>query len=181
MDRRPDPRIGLIRRAGQEGSRLRASVDVGLHRIGSDHIRPRPSLEETVSPERRRDGDDLTGRRRGYDELKGELHHFFRRIWTIVILIGVTSTLALVGYGFALAEIQQQRLEVCKDQNSKHDNTVTKLNDAALFDENSRKTEAGKAEVRRRRDVTIALIDAITPVRDCDVVVDTGLSAYLPW
>lgn len=113
--------------------------------------------------------------------MKGELHHFFRRIWWIVILIGVTSTLGLVGYGFALAEIQSQRLEVCVDGNTRHDNTSAQLVKLAAEDEAQRKTEAAKAEVRRRRDVTLGLIDALAPHRDCDELVDTGFRAYMPW
>ncbi len=134
-----------------------------------------------MNHDRRRQGDDLTGRRGGYSELKNELRHFFKRIWLVVIVIGATSTLALVGYGFALAEIQAQRLEVCRDQNDRHDNTANKLIELAAQDEMQRKTEAGKAEVRRRRDVTLGLIDALSPHRDCSKVVETGITAYLPW
>ena len=113
--------------------------------------------------------------------MKNELRHFFKKIWLVVIIIGATSTLALIGYGFALAEIQQQRLEVCEDGNTRHDNTSNKLIALAAEDEAQRKTEAGKAEVRRRRDVTLGLIDALAPHRDCDKVVETGITAYLPW
>lgn len=131
--------------------------------------------------DRRHNGDDLTGRRHGYAELKGELHHFFRRIWYIIILIGVTSTLGLVGYGFALREIQQQRLEVCMANNKRHDDTYKALTAAAADDEAKRKTEAGKTEVRRRRDVTLGLIDLLAPKIDCSKAVQTGLRAYMPW
>lgn len=131
--------------------------------------------------ERRHSGDDLTGRRHGFAELKEELHHFFRRMFIVVAIIGITSTLGLVGYGFALREIQQQRLEVCRNNNSRHDNTYAKLIALSAVDEAERKTEAGKAEVRRRRDVTLGLIDALAPHIDCAKVVETGWKAYFPW
>lgn len=134
-----------------------------------------------MSPERRRSGDDLTGRRQGYDQLKAELHHFFRLVWAVIIAIGVTSTLALVGYGFALREVQNQRREVCTMNNKRHDDTYAALTKEAAADEAARPTEKGKAEVRRRRDVTLGLIDLLAPKVDCDTVVETGFDAYWPW
>ena len=141
-----------------------------------------------MSPERRREGDDLTGRRQGYSQLQGELHHFFRRIWAIVIIIGLTSTLGLVGYGFALAEIQDQRREACIGQNARHDAAARALKIASDRDiENAKKnlpTSQGQIaveEIENRRDVTLGLIDALQPKLDCSKVVETGVGAYLPW
>lgn len=131
--------------------------------------------------ERRQQGDDLTGRRGGYRVLKGELHSFFRRIWVVVILIGVTSTLGLVGYGFALREIQQQRTEVCENQNLRNANSRQSLIQAAAEDIENAPTAAMKVEIARRRDVTLGLINAIAPLQDCDQVVQKGFDAYMPW
>ena len=120
--------------------------------------------------------------------MKEELHYFFRRIWAVIIVIGLTSTLALVGYGFALREIQQQRLEVCQAQNARHDNTIAALKTASDKDiEKAKKglpTSQGKVaveEIENRVKVTIGLIDALQPKQDCDEVVEQGLDAYWPW
>jgi len=131
--------------------------------------------------ERRVHGDDLTGRRGGYTELKKEIHYFFRKIWVVVLLIGVTTAVGLVGYGFAIREIQDQRAQSCADQNERHDNAIKALREGSNADiQNSDKLGLSPDEIRRRRDVTIGLINAIAPVQDCSKVVETGLDAYLP-
>jgi hypothetical protein len=138
--------------------------------------------EELDLPDRRKNTYEALANRLDahIDRIEERLGHRLRGMLIAFALIGVTSTLALIGYGFAIREVQNQRLEVCETGNDRHDSTIAKLNEAALFDENSRKTEAGKAEVRRRRDVTIGLIDSIAPHVNCDDFVETGLKAYLP-
>lgn len=121
-----------------------------------------------MSPDRRNRGDDLTGRRQGYNELKGELRYFFRRIWAIVILIGVVCVLALGGFGYLLREQQQESRERCRNQNVRHDNAIYALIAGSNQDQLNAKTEETRAEIRRRRDVTVALIDAISPETDCN-------------
>lgn len=118
--------------------------------------------------ERRMHGDDLTGRRGGYDKLKEELRQFFHRIWVVVILIGVVCTLGLSGFGYLLREQQQGALERCQNQNIRHDNAISALIEGSNQDQLSAKTEAARVEIRRRRDVTVGLIDAIAPKTDCD-------------
>lgn len=117
--------------------------------------------------DRRREGDDLTGRRSGYRELKGELQSFFRKIWVIILLIGVLCALALGAFGIVLEQQQKAALERCENQNIRHDNAIYALNFASNQDQLNAKTEAAREEIRRRRDVTIGLIDAIAPKTDC--------------
>lgn len=117
--------------------------------------------------ERRQKGDDLTGRRQGYAELRKELHHFFRKIWIVVILIGVTSVGGLAGFGYLLHKTRETSLQRCENINARHDNAIYALIAGSNKDQQNAKTEAGKAEIRRRRDVTIGLIDALAPKSDC--------------
>ena len=63
---------------------------------------------------------------------------------------------------------QEAIVRECQVTNQRHDDTYKSLVDAAAIDEDNAKTGAAKAEVRRRRDVTLALIDALAPKRDCD-------------
>lgn len=75
----------------------------------------------------------------------------------------------------ATQAIQNSREEVlladCRDQNKRHDDTTKSLVDAAQIDQNNAPTEAAKLEIRRRRDVTLALIDALAPHADCEAAV----------
>lgn len=118
--------------------------------------------------ERRTNGDDLTGRRGGYKVLKGEIHHFFFRIWIVLILIGLVCTVALAGFGYLLYEQKQDALDRCENFNIRHDNATNALIAGSNEDQLNAKTEEARVEIRRRRDVTIALIDAIAPKTDCD-------------
>lgn len=118
--------------------------------------------------ERRTKGDDLTGRRGGYKVLKGELHHFFRQIWSVTILIGVVCTVALGGFGYLLRDQQQDDKARCENQNTRHDNAISALIAGSNQDQLNAKTEAARVEIRRRRDVTIGLIDYLAPKTDCD-------------
>ena len=115
-------------------------------------------------------------------------------------IIGLTSAFALVGFGIVLREQgeQQDRIEElaesnrefandiqaqreksvrsqCEDQNARNTATSDALIKAAKEDADKRVTAAAKKEVERRRDVTLALIDALQPVRNCDDVVALAL------
>lgn len=121
-----------------------------------------------VDNERRTNGDDLTGRRGGYKVLKGEIHHFFFRIWLVLILIGLVCTVSLAGFGYLLYEQKQDVLKRCENFNVRHDNATFALISGSNQDLLNAKTEEARIEIRRRRDVTIALIDSIAPkTPDC--------------
>lgn len=121
-----------------------------------------------MNDERRTNGDDLTGRRGGYKVLKGEIHHFFLRIWIVLILIGLVCTIALAGFGFLLYQQKQDTIERCESTNTRHDNAASALIAGSNEDQLNAKTEEARAEIRRRRDVTMFLIDAISPKTDCE-------------
>jgi hypothetical protein len=118
--------------------------------------------------ERRKRGDDLTGRRGGYEELKKELHHFFKRIWLIVIVIGLTSVVGLAGFGYLLRQERNEALARCENQNTRHDNAIYALIAGSNEDQLNQKDSVADEEIRRRRDVTIGLIDALAPKTDCE-------------
>lgn len=118
--------------------------------------------------ERRTQGDDLTGRRNGFKVLKDEIHHFFRKVWVVVLLIGMTCVVTLFVFGHLLRQPDQAALERCQNQNTRHDNAISALISGSNQDQLNAKTEEARAEIRRRRDVTITLIDAIAPKEaDC--------------
>lgn len=139
--------------------------------------------ENLNGPERRKGQQELVEHFDEHaDSIEARFQRFVKKALIGFAVIGLTSALALIGYGFVLreqgkivADIQTQRenslRSLCEDQNKRHDDTSKKLTDAAAKDEAARKTEAGKAEVRRRRDVTLALIDALSPHQDCDELV----------
>ena len=115
-------------------------------------------------------------------------------------IIGLTSALALAGFGILLdrqgeqqdqlkiqqtqlasvveantqlaLDIQQQRKDsiraTCQAQNDRHDATTASLIKEAGEDIANAPTAEAKEEIRRRRDVTLGLIDLVQPVENCD-------------
>lgn len=81
-------------------------------------------------------------------------------------------------------DIQEQRAESvqndCESTNKRNQDTSNQLIALAKEDEDNQKTEAGKQEVRRRRDVTLALIDLLQPVQDCAYLVAVTLGQISP-
>lgn len=111
----------------------------------------------------------------------------FRR-WFIVGLlafsvIGLASGVAIIGYGFVIKNqrktaartaqrIQDQREATvrgnCETTNTRNRRTSEKLIAASKLDLSTAKTAAQRSDIRRRRDFTLALIDALVPIEDCD-------------
>lgn len=112
-------------------------------------------------------------RREGYAELAAKLDQhvaeielrfsrWFRAGLAIVAVIGLTSTIALIGFGYALREIQQQRRDVCESQNRRHDSTLKAV-------------ESAKFRTPETKQVTIKLINSLVPVQDCKKSVKSPL------
>jgi hypothetical protein len=114
--------------------------------------------EEYDGPERREGYAELAQR---LDEHANHISERFSRWFRLGLIafaiIGVTSAIALVGFGYALREIQMQRREICESQNRRHDNTINRLNNTDRFSPEGRK-------------VTTALVDALVPVQDCSKI-----------
>jgi hypothetical protein len=81
-----------------------------------------------------------------------------RDLWLILI-----TALVLV----SLVQIQAGITDACEKTNQRHDGAILALREGSNVDIANAPTEAAKSEVRRRRDVTIALIDAIAPKQPC--------------
>lgn len=139
------------------------------------------------------------------EHLEERISNWIRRGLVAYAIIAFFCTVALIGFGFVLAEqqdtsdqlatlvdqneqtakdIQQQRADStrisCENTNQRNVNTSAQLTALSKADEDQRKTEAGKKEVRRRRDVTLSLIDALSPVQNCDYLVDVVLGKVEP-
>lgn len=80
-------------------------------------------------------------RRPGYFELEQRLNRFFIKALAAFAVIGLTSAVALLGFGLVLKsqaktseKIQDQRykalVDICRDQNHRHDDVIKKIDDA---------------------------------------------------
>ncbi len=156
--------------------------------------------EETHLPDRRKHGYKELEEQLASDveEMRDTQRRFFIGGIIVLAIIGLTTALSIFGFGILLKEqgdqqdqiekqaenIQEQRKEsignACKDQNYRHDATSAALSTAADEDIAKAKTQAQKKEIARRRDVTLGLIDALTPVQDCEQLVDEAVQAPPP-
>lgn len=143
--------------------------------------------------EGRRDYDDANAALgRHIEKNDKRLRRFFIGAIIAFAIIGLACTASLIGFGIVLNDqqhtadqlavlvkqnkqfaddIQKQRkdsiIESCTAQNARHDGAVKALTEGSDIDQENAKTEEAKAEIRRRRDVTIALLDALAPVENC--------------
>lgn len=81
-------------------------------------------------------------------------------------------------------DIQEQRKDsirrACEESNKRNEDTSTALTVAAGEDIQNAPNMAAQEEIRRRRDVTLALIDLIAPKRDCDKAVEDAVKPVDP-
>lgn len=81
-------------------------------------------------------------------------YHIF--VGSIAVLYLALVLLFVIGYVSnrnRVQEIQQNRVELCQDQNMRHDQAVIRVHNSGLSPEG--------------RQVTLSILDAIIPVRDC--------------
>jgi hypothetical protein len=105
-----------------------------------------------------------------------------RGVTCAVAIIGVTLFVVAVVLAALIHANKQRALDIqndrarsirenCEATNDRHDKSSESLIASAKVDEDNAATEIDKAEIRRRRDVTLALLDALTPENNCDAIV----------
>lgn len=155
------------------------------------------SDEKRANPAGRRDYDDIAQQIGLYTKnTERRLTKFFKGALIAFAIIGLCTAGALVGFGVVLKAqqntadqladlvkanqdfakaIQDQRRESirtsCQAQNERNKATRDALTEGSDEDIRNAQTEAAKNEIRRRRDVTIALIDALAPRDNCEEAV----------
>lgn len=149
-------------------------------------------MTEESTPERR----SLTDRRKEeydaldkkidqkFDVLTSRLSGFIAKALAGFVIIGITSTIALIGFALVLDHegnntdaIQQQRKDSiersCNDQNKRHDDTINAFDtvaDAAV------KTNPSRAkEIRASVKANLLIINAVVPKQNCDLLVTSSV------
>lgn len=115
-------------------------------------------------------------------DIRERFHRWFLISLTAFAVVGLTSSIALVGFGLLLtkqgqftSDIQQQRRDTingqCLDQNNRHNDTVDRLIRAEKVAEKKAATLSAKLKIRNSVEVSLGLIDSLAPLRDCNEVV----------
>lgn len=138
-------------------------------------------------PDRRREGwhDEVVDELNKHaDRIEARLRKFYLKALIAIAIIGLTSAVALAGFGYLLRKqhdttnaIQEQRKEsifrACDDQNKRHDNSFTEFNKAAADYIKKHPKEAD--QVRESVDANLAIIEALSPKQECDKVVHNSV------
>lgn len=132
-------------------------------------------------PDRRKNTyDDLVDRLNKYTAaVERRLHRFFMKTLFVFAIIGITSAVALFGFGIVLSRLADTRRtfvrDTCHAQNDRHDKTIAALRKTAK-DKRLRDPGVSQSEAQLRLTATIKLIDALAPKQDCNKLaqVSTG-------
>lgn len=111
----------------------------------------------------------------GYRDLEQRFHRWFVIGLIAFTLIGLSTTAGLFGFAYVLNKVQDNRKEFiqasCESSNKRNKDTVTKLTEISNEAANKATSEAEKKRIEQSLPGTIALINALSPVQDCDAVV----------
>lgn len=117
------------------------------------------------------------------DRVERRFRRWFRNGLIAFAIIGLTSAIAIIGYGFVLRnesnqndQIQAQRKayvrDECNDINERHRRTDKAFNAEVAKDLKNAPNEAVRVDIRRRAAVTLRIVDAVLPIRNCAKLVE---------
>lgn len=111
----------------------------------------------------------------GYRDLEQRFHRWFIIGLIAFVLIGLSTTAGLFGFAYVLSEVQDNRKEFirtsCEATNKRNRDTITKLTELSNKSANEATSPAEKKRIKQSLPGTIALINALSPVQDCDQLV----------
>lgn len=133
-------------------------------------------MSEYDGPERREGYAELAQRLDDHaDEIAARFSRWFRGGLIVIVMIGLSSCTALIGFGYAIKEIQQQRKEACESQNARHDAAIVQLHEQTTA--RIKKRPEQTTRLLESQAVAINLIDALAPEQDCDETVQPPLES----
>jgi hypothetical protein len=103
------------------------------------------------------------------DATNRRLHSFFAKALAIFTIIGITSALALFGFGLTLNNFRTIRKnfvrDTCVAQNKRHDRTIAKFK--AATNRAVKRTPKFARAIRAGERDNLSIIDALAPKQDC--------------
>lgn len=118
-------------------------------------------------PERRQGYEELAQRLDDHaDHIAARFSKWFRAGLVAFSVMALSSFIALLGFAYALHEIQAQRREVCETQNNRHDAVIRQF---AIEQRRLIKQQPDQApRIRANTAANLRLINALAPKVDCD-------------
>lgn len=115
------------------------------------------------------------------DELEKGRTENAHRIAYAIVRLRIFGLVFLLAFSFGLWRVQVQATNIqdsredavrqsCEDTNQRHDHTIAALN--ALLDKAIREHPEQRDRIEQSRTSTVLLINALTPKRDCETLVN---------
>jgi|GEM_PF-4586913 len=118
-------------------------------------------------PERRQGYEELAQRLDDHaDHIAARFSKWFRAGLVAFAVMALACGVALLGFAYALNEIQDQRREVCNTQNQRHDAVIRQfgIEQRRLIKQNPDQA----ARIRANTAANLRLINALAPKVDCE-------------
>lgn len=130
---------------------------------------------EEGSPERRRMGwhdEVLWELNQHANRIEARLHRFFKKALIAIGIIGITSFVALIGFGIVLSKINETRRDFVRDTcvatNKRHDDATNYIIDIANEQTRDAHSDAERAAVQKGLRQYLKLIDLQAPKQNCN-------------
>lgn len=115
---------------------------------------------------------------KGYHDLEKRFHNWFLTGMVAFVILGLSCAGAAFGFGYVLDKIQKQRESFihdnCDAQNQRNTDTINELTAATNNARNEATSKAEKDRIDHSLEASIAIINALVPVQDCDRLVQVA-------
>lgn len=144
----------------------------------------KPRFERRTPPDRRKEDYAQLNARidERFDKLTERLARFITRALIAFAIIGLSSAIALFGFGLVLSQIKETRrdfvFDTCTSQNKSNDETVKAFNEEAKRIKKLYPAQAAQIDqsVKSNR----RLIDTLAPKQDCKKLSDVAVGDAKP-
>lgn len=110
------------------------------------------------------------------------LHRFFKKALFIFAVIGLTSAVALFGFGITLSQIKDTRrdfiLDTCRAQNKRNSETTAEFYQVAK--ELKKRYPKRAAEIDQSVKTNLRLIDTLAPKQNCEKLSEVAVGEAKP-
>lgn len=116
------------------------------------------------------------------DRMERRLRKFIVKALIAFTVIGLTSGIALAGFGMVLAQLKDTRrdfvYDTCKAQNERHDNTIREF--IKLAEDAKKKYPKQAAEIESQIEANKKLIGLLQPKQDCKKLSEVAVGDAQP-
>lgn len=144
----------------------------------------KPRFERRTPPDRRKEDFEQLNKRidERFEKLTERLARFITKALIAFAIIGITSAVAIGGFGLVLGKIKDTRkdfvFDTCTAQNKRNSNTVKAFNEEAKRIKKIYPAQAGQIDQSVKSN--LRLINTLAPKQDCKRLSDVSVGDAEP-